>query len=222
MGSNLNIDIFIRISLRLSCLTALLTLLLTVSLKAQAPVDGWPSFFDDWSQPFSVKFVSPDKKYVFVMLGPSKKDEESSRDWIRELGKELRSKYTKSGMYRNDGSNEPLWTVDWYSKEIYLFDDPRFVAAVFDPPPPKYEGEAISFYDGGRLMRSYSTKDLISDFSVAAIVAPRFEFRWYCGAQVKPADLFLAIFTDDSWVVDFDASTGNMVNIVRGSGCLDS
>ena len=27
----------------------------------------------------------------------------------------IRERYSKSGMYRNDGTREPLWTVDWWA-----------------------------------------------------------------------------------------------------------
>jgi len=52
--------------------------------------------------------VTENKEYLFVMLwaGPSTN---KSR-----LEKKL---HKRSGLYRNDGSSTPLWTVDWYARK---------------------------------------------------------------------------------------------------------
>ena len=54
------------------------------------------------------------------MIGSYSADEEPTHwidEWAAEI-KAIRDKWTVSGMYRNDGSTTPLWTVDWYAYEV--------------------------------------------------------------------------------------------------------
>ena len=54
--------------------------------------------------------VTPDKKHIFVMLSGG------FRYGLTDRQNEL---YPASGMYLNDGSSFPLWTVDW-TAGVYL------------------------------------------------------------------------------------------------------
>src|SRR6188508_1354212 len=67
---------------------------------------------DKIGPPMSYKRVSADKKFVFVMLAP---------------GAEAFDGYKRSGMYKNDGSTEPLWTVDWYRRSAAITANGAFV-----------------------------------------------------------------------------------------------
>lgn len=69
---------------------------------------------------------SPDGRYLFVMLEPrefklEEKDEEKSVPHTETL----REKYLSSGLYHNDGSKTPLWTVDWYANKVFVLSDGR-------------------------------------------------------------------------------------------------
>lgn len=55
--------------------------------------------------------------YVFVMLAPGN----PGRD-VQHLP-EIGNAYRRSWLYRNDGSNTPLWTVDWYAHEVLPSSD---------------------------------------------------------------------------------------------------
>src|SRR4051812_21320808 len=71
-------------------------------------------------RPISHQTLSPDGRFVFVIIGPYSAEEEPTH-WIGEYAakvKAVRDKWTVSGMYRNDGSTTPLWTVDWYAYEV--------------------------------------------------------------------------------------------------------
>src|SRR5688572_14539739 len=75
---------------------------------------------DSPARPSSYTAISPNEKYLFVMIAPMKAEDEAA-DWIDEKAAEIlaiRKKYTQSGLYLNDGSTKPLWTVDWYSYEV--------------------------------------------------------------------------------------------------------
>src|SRR5262249_16407340 len=64
-------------------------------------------------------------KYLFVMVSPHPVEQEAR--WVGPNGekkvRELRKNYPESGLYLNDGSREPLWTIDWYRHHIDLASD---------------------------------------------------------------------------------------------------
>jgi len=59
---------------------------------------------------------SSDSEYLFVMKNP-----DGWMGWYEE--------YPQSGLYRNDGETEPLWTVDWFCPKVYLSKDCSRLAA---------------------------------------------------------------------------------------------
>jgi hypothetical protein len=99
---------------------------------------------DSQAPPFDYAIFTEDKNYIFIMLVPPKEttqmDEVSSKGppyyptviydsdepWENgtvQAPDYLRIKYPCSGLYRNNGSSTPIWTVDWYSYSFYLFPD---------------------------------------------------------------------------------------------------
>ena len=73
----------------------ILLFILLASIKGSADTEGV-------IQPYTLE--TADKKYIFVVL----------RSVDRQntiLGQS--DKYPQSGLYLNDGSSNPLWTVDW-------------------------------------------------------------------------------------------------------------
>ena len=72
--------------------------------------------------PVTYSTPSPDEQFLFVMLAPPSGDATQNPD-NNEHAKELRKKYPQSGMYRNDGSTDPLWAVDWYDYEVFPAND---------------------------------------------------------------------------------------------------
>jgi hypothetical protein len=73
------------------------------------------------------KEVSLNGQYVFVMLGilPTPADDPAWRYEEPRVRKdaEIRRVYPQSGLYRNDGSAAPLWTVDWYAFKVFVASD---------------------------------------------------------------------------------------------------
>src|SRR5947208_2104264 len=68
--------------------------------------------------PQSYSVVTKDGRFVFVML--------TTKDFVSVDSREgaaLRGKYQRSGLYRNDGTVNPLWTVDWYSWRVFPASD---------------------------------------------------------------------------------------------------
>jgi hypothetical protein len=94
--------------------------------------------------------------YVFVMLpvwGPRATSPDASE-----------RRYTASGLYRNDGSTAPEWTIDWYAYEnqVHLTTDGRFLVRV-ETWPSTHGNVAVAFYDRGRLLAEHLISDLVHE-----------------------------------------------------------
>lgn len=70
--------------------------------------------------------------------------------------------YLQSGMYLNDGSKTPLWTVDWLAYVILPNDGKHIVRrgrwARFSGT---YREEAFSFFAEGNLLKTYQSRDVV-------------------------------------------------------------
>ena len=97
------------------------------------------------------KLETADRRYVFVMARSC-----FQRGDVRE---EPIDGYTQSGLYRNDGSKTPIWTVDWCGGVWLPSDGIHLVRsggwASF------YGGEAFSFFSRGELLHTYAVRDLV-------------------------------------------------------------
>lgn len=99
------------------------------------------------------KMETADKKYLLVLLNCAKP----------ECLKRLQSiSYKQSGLYLNDNSANPIWTVDWEG-QAYLPADGIHVVKQGDWADFSgvFQEEAFSFYSQGALLRTYQTRDLI-------------------------------------------------------------
>lgn len=112
---------------------------------------------DSWGPERDFTVQSADGEYIFVMLGRSDSYLGSAPD------PDIRALYSQSGLYRNDGSTEPLWTVDWYGSGIPISDGIHFVRrgtmSFFD------DQLALAFYRNGEKLALYSIFDLVEDRS---------------------------------------------------------
>ncbi len=132
---------------------------------------------------------SKDKKYVFVMLAPAK--------W-RQFGK-LHYKYPKSGLYLNNGSRTPLWTVDWYEFDVEISSDGQYLVRWGTWPRfgDKYETLALAFYNNGKLIRQYRVKDLVANpkylpFSIS-------HYQWLRDKSFNDKNKRLTVVTYKGW-----------------------
>lgn len=94
-----------------------------------------------------------DKKYLFVML----KGGTVSKPFVpTQTGK-----YPQSGLYLNDGSNTPLWTVDWCANVLLPADGIHIVRKGRHTLPIEYNEEVITFLTDGKELKSYRVSDLV-------------------------------------------------------------
>lgn len=102
-------------------------------------------------QPYTLE--TADKKYIFVMLRNVGRQNSSLRQ---------SDKYPQSGLYLNDGSSNPLWTVDWPGFVILPADGIHLVRRGSWPRQKDgYDVEALSFFANGKLLKRYSVRDLV-------------------------------------------------------------
>lgn len=106
---------------------------------------------DTESSPFPYQAVTADKKHVFVIV-----KSDCKLCWGSD-------KYKVSGMYLNDGSTDPLWTVDWQNY-IFLPNGGKHVVRKgrWARYSATYREEVFSFIEEGNVLKTYSAGDLIA------------------------------------------------------------
>jgi hypothetical protein len=71
---------------------------------------------DSFGPPSSFKTVSANGKFVVVMISPLSMEAELAafNEEHKKTVTAIRKTYPKSGVYKNDGTSVPLWTIEWY------------------------------------------------------------------------------------------------------------
>ena len=158
------------------------------------------------------------KEYIFVML-PTKK---GWFDFV-EKNKAIRDKYPQSGLYRNDESRTPLWTVDWYSHkhEVYLSTDGRYVVRMGPWPRlwadkdlenggPALKQPAVAFYKEGKLLKGYTIGQLVKDAKKLSRSVSH--FRWEDKVAFDDATGRFTVSTLEGNKYVFDIHSGKIVS----------
>jgi hypothetical protein len=173
-----------------------------------------PAMGDSMSPPFSYAKPTPDGRHVFVMISPLSPQEEIS-SWNQETAAKIasvRKHYSRSGLYPNDNSTTPLWTVDWYAYDVEPLSD-----GVHLVRPGSWASSrddlAISFLANGKLIRSYAVKDLVLFPSLLPHTVSH--FFWERSSRLHDDDRTYEIVTlhGDRYV--FDATTGEILSSRR-------
>jgi hypothetical protein len=175
---------------------------------------------DAVSPQHSYTVVAPGNTFVFVMISPLPVEDEV-RPYSREVAagmREIRRNYTRTGMYRNDGSTEPLWTVDWYAHDVKLAPDGVHMlhtsplGSLRGDGTPDLDQEALSFFANGRLLRTYRIGELVDDPSHLERSASH--FRWQNGSRGR-GEFEYTIVTFDGNRFVFDVRSGEIVSETR-------
>jgi hypothetical protein len=186
------------------------------------------AFADSEVRPFSYTKPTQGDKYIFVMLAREPVEQEVSH-WIEERQsriREIRKTYKQSGLYRNDGSAEPLWTVDWYalsvdiaSDGIHLVRHGPWPATREDRSTPltraSLDQEALSFIANGQLLRSYKIEELVTN--PARLPRSVSHFHWLSGGALDDERLEYRFGTEDGNHFVIDARTGEIITESRVS-----
>jgi hypothetical protein len=180
--------------------------------------------------PHSRKIVTPGGKYVFVMLAPvsiEKDGKELMEVYSAEIQK-IRNLYKQSGMYRNDGSTEPLWTVDWFAHYVETTSDGASLirygcgpwsALIFSTYSNRQitktalDQEALSFFANGQLLKTYQICELIDDMEKLRPVGPF--ISWIREAELHEERSEYTVTTLDGNRFVFDVRTGEIISSSR-------
>jgi hypothetical protein len=177
---------------RIGFLLAILSAAWNANARAEKPV-----------LPTSYSAVSSDGRFLFVMIAPRPSGETAE-------GIILRQKYAQSGLYRNDGSREPLWTIKGYSARAYPASDGIHLACV-----SKFAGgfepweQCVRFFASGRLIRAYSVDDLTVSWLLPRTPSGR---MWSRRDHFDEADMRYTVWTRDGSSFTFDVLTGEVVS----------
>ncbi len=175
------------------------------------------AFADSPAPPYDFKKVTENKKYVFVMLEPDevmlKPDEVMLEpdEWAEQDPK-IRKIYKQSGLYKNDGSSTPLWTVDWYAFEVFPCSDGEHLIQM-GPWASSTDQLAISFHENGKIINEYQIKDLIKDES--KIMHTVSHFFWMSELKYDDKHTVLFLKTEDNQAYTFSAITGEILPIAQ-------
>ncbi len=93
--------------------------------------------------------VTDNQEYIFVMFA-------NAEDSVQVP--HIRNIYSVSGLYKNDNSTTPLWSVDWYAHKVYLSNDGEHLIRPVSHTSP----EGIAFYKNGLEIKNYSIADLVA------------------------------------------------------------
>lgn len=167
--------------------------------------------------------TTPDGQYVLVMIahGVSAEEEVAS---LRKISspharrradevESIRRRYSASGLYRNDGSNQPLWTTMYYPSdyEPHVSSDGRYLALASSKWEKNY-GEVLLFCEDGKEIARWGIDDLLETMPslrwrglVRGWRSPDSTAQWSAPTRV------LTLRTEAGEVFEFDATTGTLL-----------
>jgi hypothetical protein len=190
------------------CLVGVIGLLLWVvvaEVRAEEPLP-----------PFSYTATSPDRRYVFVMIAPISLDEDlaiwGSAD--AERVRTIRERYSASGLYLNDGSTRPLWTVGWYAHQVTPYSD-GVHAIRHGPWADSVDAEAVTFLANGKILATYTVRDLVIYPSWLPHASQG--VRWRGESTIDDDGRVLVLETSQYDHYVFDATSGLVVRSRRPS-----
>jgi hypothetical protein len=163
----------------------------------------------------SYKVGTVSGQYVFVMISPA---EGWPPGFTTDEAAAIRRQYKQSGVYRNDGSADPVWVYDggyYYDFQVNLASDGHHLI-IHQSTVEKPDTPAIIFYAGGRVVRSYTMNELVRNAD--RLKETRLSWRgYYCldKVQFDEARMEYRVVTKDGNRFVFDVRTGEMVSASR-------
>lgn len=139
-------------------------------------------------------------KYVFVMLAPPER-------WSQK-DPAIRKTYKESGLYSNDGSSKPLWTVYWYSFEVYPSSDGKHIVRM-GPWASSTDQLALAFYENGKDLKQYFIKDLVRDELKLRYTVSH--FFWKSDLKFNDKEDTISLKTTDGQSYLFSVKTGEII-----------
>jgi hypothetical protein len=166
---------------------------------------------------WSFKKVTPNGKYVFIMLGEAERSPIGG--FLEPLdAREIRLKYPESGLYPNDGSTVPLWVsqATCYNSELVLASDG--VHMIFVSGRVRTPNETgLVFYAKGKSIRSYRIEELVDDWSKCKVIPSTKVVLWSEKKEFDDEKLEYSLITEDGNQLLFDVKTGAILSTRRSA-----
>lgn len=150
--------------------------------------------------PYDYEKVSQGGDYHFVMLAPAS-------EFGRKEDASLRGSYGQSGLYRNEDSATPLWTIDWYAFEVFVSSDGRHLVRM-GPWPSDPEELALAFYRDGEELKRYRISELVKNPEVLPHSISHFEWRGDVLFDDSQSRLTVNTLAGETYV--FDVTSGEV------------
>jgi len=166
-------------------------------------------FADSPAPPESYTALSNDQKYILVILAPDPYDSYSP----------LRQKYSVSGLYLNNGSVNPLWTLnsDFCCPQVDLFNDAEHLVAWNAWPEDNgtFDQTVAWFYEKGKEIRNYKITELVDHpkhlrHSVS-------HYTWIEKTKVDDRLNRITLWTLNGQIITFNRKTGEIISRSRTS-----
>jgi hypothetical protein len=171
-----------------------------------------PAAADSIASPSTHETVSGNQQFVFVMVPPISLDDEL-KTWNEDFGakiRKIRAVHGISGLYRNDGTPVPLWTVDWYAYAVEIYSDGVHLIR-HGPWASRMTDEAITFFAQSRLIKKYRVSDLVKDRRKLERTVSH--FNWSIDSRLDDDALRYTLITVDHRCYVFDATTGEIISV---------
>ena len=184
------------------------------------------AFADSPAPPVPLVFSNEDRSNVYFTMVPAK----YGKDYKIE-----RKAYGVAYRLDADGKSTELYrTEGWYSFTVFISGDGRYLVRMGPwsvGHGPEENDLAVAFYKDGKLIKQYSTADLVRDKS--KVVATVSHYFWQAPSpldqRVTEAErLKLRLHLDDNnmfklhtidgWTYSFDATTGGIKSTTKTKG----
>ncbi|MEK7433191.1 MAG: hypothetical protein AABZ74_08675 [Cyanobacteriota bacterium] len=155
---------------------------------------------------YITKFEFRDNYYFKMIPGKDFKD----------LGRGICYKITK-----ND-TDEILWrTNGWYSYEVHLSQDGKYLVRMGDWPSGEFnlnsKDIAVAFYKEGNLLKMYYTSDLIKNPSSVHHSISHYQWRDYNEKNFNMKNNKFYLSTIEGITYIFDITTGNILDKIKSN-----
>lgn len=161
-------------------------------------------------EPYDYTLVTENGQYIFVMLSHNASGgyNQTGFTWPDA---DISGKYSEAGLYKNDGSTTPLWTIDWYSFDIELSSDGQHLVQ-YGPwaGSNAYDELAVAFYEEGRMLAHYSIQQLVRDPATLPHSVSHFEWLRDSTFDDTKGELRIETYNGESYT--FNVKTGHVVH----------
>lgn len=156
--------------------------------------------------------VTRNGSYILVMLARSTDELPFcvyTEGEIEEVD-EIRGKYHEAGLYRNDGSTTPLWTIDWFAYSVDVASDGRHLVR-WGPwaNTGEYEELAVAFYEDGKEIKRYRIRDLVAEPQKLPESASHLKWRLYSNFDDRRGRLTIITLNNERYT--FDIRSGEIL-----------